>query len=156
MEGIKDWSVIISAVAIVSGIFIMLIPESKLKEAYKIMVTTLVIYSVLLPIVNNRYDAFDLNSLLQENTELKNKYYNESYDVLKESAEDVLEREITSALKSENLNAVCSVTCVVENENFSVEEIVITGRFSDTEKNAISDLLKDYKTEGTKVVFAGE
>ncbi len=152
---IKNWASIICIVAIVSGIFVVIIPESKIKKVYRVMVTSFLLYAFLLPFINKNYVSFDFSEFLNTNERLKEEYNEESYDIFEESAKKVLENEIETKLKNSGVNVKVKVECTVEEENFSVEKITVICDMTEQSIGAITEMLDEFKTENTRVVFEG-
>lgn len=152
---IKSWASVICVVAIVSGILVVIIPESKIKKIYNFFVTSLLIYAFLLPLVNKTYSSFDLNEFLESDERLKREYSGESFDIFEESAKNVLENEIREKLKISGFDTKVNVECKVEKETFSVEKITVICSTVES-KEKIIEILDEFKTENTRVVIEGE
>lgn len=153
---IKNWASVICVVAIVSGIFVVIIPGSKIKKVYRIMITLFLLYAFLLPIINQNHFSFNLGEFIESNESLKQEYNSESFDIFEESAKSVIENEIETKLKNLGMEAKVEVECIAQEEFFSIEKITVICDASEKNKDVILQILDEFKTENTRVVFEGE
>ncbi len=153
---IKNWASVICVVAIVSGILAVIIPDSKIKKAYNVLTISLLLYAFLLPFISKNFISFDFGEFLDKNERLKEEYNEEAFDIFEESAESVLEGEISTKLKNSGIVAEAEVECIVKEEKFYIDKILIICDKPDYSKEKIDEILDEFKTENTRVVIEGD
>lgn len=156
MKDIKQWCNVICIVAILSGVFITLIPENKLKQLYKFIVSGLIIYAVIIPFNSGADFDFKIEDYILQNEELKIQYKEKSYNVIMQSLEEALETEIKNTALCNGYNLSCKVKCCVMDDNYYIDKIILIGYLTDADKEELENLLSTFKTKQTVIVFEGE
>ena len=156
MSDVKQWCVLISTTAIISGVLLSVIPSGKLKNVYNTLVSILLIYSILLPLISEDKFDFDFSSYLGQNEAVSESFQKSSYLPAKGVASAEIEKSIEQHLKTNGIDIKCRVECSITKDSFGIDEISIEILSSGADKSKIEALLKDYVTESTKIVFVGD
>lgn len=156
MNEVKQWCILISTTAIASGVLISVIPTGKLKNVYNTLVSMLLIYSFLLPLISEEKFSFDFSSYLKQNEAVSESFQQSLYLPAQRVAKSEIEKSIEQHLKTNGFETKCLVECSITKDSFSIDEISIEIFSFDADKSKIEALLKDYVTESTKIEFVGE
>lgn len=156
MNDVKQWCMLISAVSIVSGIIMSIIPESKLKKVYNCLVTVLLVYVFILPLIKEEKYDFDFKSYLKQNEEVSKEFSDKSFLPAESVINSEIGESIERRLKENGFDADCTVKCTVGQNNFSVDKITVLIADDFSKNEIINDILKEYTTALTKIEFVGD
>lgn len=156
MEKIKQWAILVSAVSIVSGVLISLLPKGKLKAAYKSFVGVIMVYALLSPIFGTKGLDFSVDEYLSNNYEVSENIDNYALSSMISSAEKAIVDILKDELSEKNIIADVEAKCVLENDEIKLESIVFYGEFSENHKEVIMSLSEKLGFEKQTISFTGE
>lgn len=156
MEKIKQWAILVSAVSIVSGVLISLLPKGKLKAAYKSLVGVIMVYALLSPIFGTKGLDFSVDEYLSNNYEISENIDNYALSAMISSAEKAIVDILKDELSEKNIIADVEAKCVLENDEIKLESIVFYGEFSENHKEVIISLAEKLGFEKQTISFTGE
>lgn len=156
MERIKQWAILVSAVSIVSGVLISLLPKGKLKAAYKSLVGVIMVYALLSPIFGTKGLDFSVEEYLSNNYEVSENVDKYALSAMISSAEKAIEGLLDDELRKNNLIADVEVKCVLEDDAIKPESIVFNGTLSENDKKAIMQFSEELGFEKQTISFTGE
>ena len=156
MNEIRQWVLTISAVSIISGILISLVPKSSYKNLYKTITGLVLVYTFLQPFIDSKDIDFNINDYLFDNysvSENADKYAQAS---IIRSAEKAIEEILIE--ESEALEIECSFkcSCKIKGEELIVEQISVKSKSYKLDKNSIEELAEKFGFDKTVLVFEGE
>lgn len=154
MIKLKEWIVLITFVTIMSAVFLCLVPSVKLKSAFGILCGIVIIYTAVSPLVGLDIEDVDFEAIFNLNEEQSEGYSALSDNALLLAAQDSVEKAIEAKLlnagiKSEKITAECKM----ENGEIVLYEIVLYCSLSEAEKNRASNLLEEFRSKNTKIIF---
>lgn len=156
MEKIKQWAILVSAVSIVSGVLISLLPKGKLKAAYKSLVGVIMVYALLSPIFGTKGLDFSVDEYLSNNYEVSENIDNYALSAMISSAEKAIVNILKDELSEKNIIADVEAKCILENDEIKLESIVFYGEFSENHKEVIISLAEKLGFEKQTISFTGE
>lgn len=156
MEKIKQWAILVSAVSIVSGVLISLLPKGKLKAAYKSLVGVIMVYALLSPIFGTKGLDFSVDEYLSNNYEVSENIDNYALSAMISSAEKAIVNILKDELSEKNIIADVEAKCILENGEIKLESIVFYGEFSENHKEVIISLAEKLGFEKQTISFTGE
>lgn len=155
MEDIKQWCLMISAVSIISGIILYLVPSCKLKGAYSFLSSILLVYTLITPSCDNFLTDFDLSDYFNNDTVIE-EFSDNTFMPAESIVNSEIAKSIRKLLQDNGFDAECTVISTIEKDSLNINEISISGKFSNDEKSYITELLSDYKTKNTKINLVGD
>lgn len=158
MEKINSWCRIIALISFLSSVIFLIIPESKIKKAFKILLSLIMIYAFVSPLSNNEVDfSFTDNYFGDISSEAENEIINEyKYYPVVEAGETELENYFNDILLKFGTKCQCEVNCEYDGEKLLLKEVIIYGSLSEDEKTVITDEVRKTGDEETIISFSGE
>lgn len=151
MDKLQLWCKGFSAVTIISGVLLALLPSGKLTSSFKTLtaiILTVMFVSPLVDIKNTDLYAlniFDDKKLSEVSDEVNcNQYL---------FAERTVENEIDKLLNNSGLNISCDVIISDTDKNFLIEKIIINGKYDETEKSLIENKINELFKEKMNIEF---
>lgn len=139
--------------AVVSSAVMTLVPESKLKGAYKTLSMLLVMFTLFTAFSSVDTDISEsMNYYVKESS-----FYSEKTDeILLSEGEAIISRELENKLYEGGIKGTCSVRLRKECEEFRVSSVKLYGSFSEKDKKEAKNIIHLYFKEECKVIFAEE
>ena len=91
MDNIKQWVVTLSAISIISGVLISLLPKSSHKTLYKSLSAIIMVYAVLQPLTYTKKLQLNIDDYLYENYSISNSLDDYAISSVVDSAETAIE-----------------------------------------------------------------
>lgn len=154
MHDLKYWCRALCIIVIISGVLLSFIPDSKLNNSYKALVSLMIIYMLISPFSNsNSIDSLasfsDYTSGITEDELL----LNDSSLVL-DCAENLLNTTLNDALRKAALDAECK-THIKENKNEAyISKIDVYGNLAENEETEVVYIIKGI-AGGVEIDFIG-
>ena len=151
MEKISLWVKFCSVCAVVSAVFIAIVPECKLKNAYKTLCALIMLvafFSVFTTADKSGFNSFDLNR--DNSSEISKK----TEELLVTEGEKMMDRFIENKLYSENIEAVCKSEMQFIDDRLKISRIYLYGSFSEEEKDRAKRIIGQCLEEECEVIFA--
>ncbi len=156
MDKIKQWALIISAVSIVSGILLSLIPKGNLKPAFKTLSTVILVYAFFFPLIDINGVDFNIGEYLSDNYELSESLDKYAEQSIINSAEKAVEDLLTDSAEKEGINCKIKVTCDVMDSEMIISNITVRGEVSEEEKKTIRQIGSELGLDEAVIEFVGE
>lgn len=153
MDKINQWSVTVSAVSVISGILLSLIPDSKIRPAYKTLVSIVLVYSIMLPLTNSFSINFDINDYIKENYNIRDDLDKYALKSALSSAEKAIEEALNDYFTYEKIKCDFSVECYLKGEEIRVKRITVE---SQENEDGIKALLCELGFSEGIIEFKGE
>lgn len=151
MNKIAMWIELCTVFAIISAIFQVIVPESKLKNVYKTMCALIMLFSF-----------FSVFSGL-ENTDIKAENFvsdnsveiNERAEALiVDEGENMMNNLIENRLYENGIEAKIKTEMIFTDDTLKVKSIYLYGSFSEKDKALTETMIKEYIGEECEVIFA--
>lgn len=137
--------------AIVTALITALVPESKIKNAYKTLCSLVVVFALFSSVSGIRDIDTDLFSDYGERSEtLKEK----EEELLVEEGERMLDRMLENKLYEGGIEAEVKTEMSIEAEVLTAKRIYIYGTLSDEEKERGKEIISNTVKEECEVIFA--
>ncbi|MBQ3136066.1 MAG: hypothetical protein IJB74_01155 [Clostridia bacterium] len=158
MEKINLWCKLVSAVSIISSVFLVLVPEGRIKKSLNTLLSTVLIFAFLLPFGGNKHIDFAsmFDEPLKTEAELENEFKSYSLDSLVLCAEKETEEYVMNLVSNYNVSAECKVKCEYADENIIIEKIELTGEIDGKNMSEIYSEIRNICTENTLVILNGD
>lgn len=156
MDKIKEWAVVISAVSVISGVLLSVVPEGKLRPAYKTLISIVLVYCIMLPLINSWSIDFSFEEYLRDNYEVSENYDKYALQSVISSAQKAVEETLSEY--SEEINIPCNfdVKCEFSEEQVFVSEIAVIGADTAEIKDKITAMIIELGFEKEIIKFKGE
>ena len=148
MDTLKQWCITVSAVSIISGILMYLVPKSSSKSAYRVLISILLLYVLITPFGKLHKIDYDISKIIpdKENT-VTDAHEGELY-----IAQKTYERYIESQLEDIECECICSYS----QGELVLQSITIITFVSDEQRVVIFQKLENVGDENTTVLFRGD
>ncbi len=156
MDKIKQWTLIISAVSIVSGILLSLIPKGNLKPAFKTLSTVILVYAFFLPLIDTNGVDFSIDEYLNDNYEVSESLDKYAKQSIISSGEKAVEDLLADSAEKEGVECEFKVTCEVTDSEMIISKITVRGEVSENEKNIIRRIGSQLGFDEAVIEFEGE
>ena len=152
MESVKQWCITVSAVSIISGVMMCLVPRGASKSTYRVLVGIILLYTMVLPLTNLREYDFDFSEIIpQSSTDTTDYHEGELY-----VAEKTYEKFIASELGGLVSDIKCECGCIYTNGEIILKSVKIKTRVSQEEEKLILETLRSIINDNTTVRFGGD
>ena len=155
MDIIKQWTIVISTVTIISGVLISLLPESSHKNLYKTIVGIVLLYTFIQPIIGGNNIDFKVTDFISDNYKVSENIDKYALSSMVNSAENAIEELLVQEATNKNIDCTFTCRCAVENEQIVVKEIRVENLQTQSHQTII-DIVKSLGLSGNIIEFAGE
>lgn len=156
MDNIKQWTITVSAVSILSGILLSVLPESSHRKLYKVMVVVILIYGVFQPFSTAERVCFDIGDYLSENYRVSENTDKYAINAMRSSAEKAIESLLAQETENSGIKCTFSCECEVSDTEIKVVKITVATDAEEDEKNTITDIASSLGFERNVIAFVGE
>lgn len=156
MDSIKKWTLLISAVAVISGILLSVLPEGKLKGAYKALTGVILLYAFLYPMLSGNTIDFNVDDFLSDNYEISENIDKYALSAVISSAEKAIKELIDEEIKKNNINCEIKVQCSEEKGEIIIDSLCFTGTLTKEEKTQVINIAKSLGFREDAIIFIGE
>ena len=156
MDNIKQWVVTLSAISIISGVLISLLPKSSHKTLYKSLTAIIMVYAVLQPLTYTKKLQLNIDDYLYENYSISNSLDDYAISSVVDSAETAIENLFIE--EAEKLEIDCNFQCSCEEKNneITVTKLTVTPKLTPEDKEEIYNIAKSLGVNTEVIVFEGE
>lgn len=158
MEKINSWCKIIALISLLSSVILLVIPESRIKKAFKTLLSLILIYTFISPLSNVDADFSFIDNFLtgtsissQEEIISEHQYY----PVIK-AGEAELEKYFDEIISKCGAKGQSEVICKYEEDRLVIKEVIIHGLTGEEERRFITDEVRKIGDEKTTISFSGE
>ncbi len=156
MEKIKQWAVVISAVSVISGLLLSVIPSGKLRPAFKSLISIILVYTFMLGFIDSRSIDFDIGEYLSENYEVSESLDKYALQGVVSSAQKATEQLLYEYAEENKLSCKFEVECGVGDEEVFISKIIVTDCESAEEKEKIISLISGLGFDKALIKIEGE
>lgn len=156
MNKIRQWSLIVSAVSVISGLLLSVIPKSSQKSFFKVIVTVVLIYAVLQPAVNSKGIDFRINDFLSDNYQISENLDKYALSSMIRSAEKAIEDLLENKAEEQNLNCRFKCDCEMINDEIVIKQIIVYSSQDTEVLFSISEMISGLGIDKSYIVFKGE
>ncbi len=156
MDKIKQWTVLISAVSIISGILLSVIPKGKLRPAYKTLISVALIYAFMSPLITPGSIEFNIGDYLKDNYEVSENYDKYALQSVVSSAEKAVEQALYDLVSVSEISCSFSAECEIKGDEVTLKKIIISDVTSSDIKDEILKLMSDSGFDKEIIIFKGE
>ena len=156
MDKIRQWTLSVCAVSILSGLLLSVLPKGSQKSFFKVIVSIMMLYTVLHPIISSKGIDFSVDEFLSDNYQLSETYDKYARSAMLKSAEKAIEDTLKNKADELGINCKFSCECVAENELISVLKITVTLSEEIKSKDKITEMIYSLGFDETEIVFEGE
>ena len=147
------WLEICTVCAIVSAVFSAVVPESKIKSAYKILCSIVMLFTFFSILSSGRNIDFKAEGIPDDEIS----EINEDTDrLLEKEGAMMMNRLIENRLYEGGIDAICETEMMFSADTMRIKCIYLYGSFSETEKETSERILKEYLKEECEVIFVKE
>ncbi len=151
MEKLTLWIKISSVAAVVSAVTLALIPESKLKNAYRTICTLIVVFSLFSALASvdiSEFDFSDTEEAISDSVEEK------SDELLIKEGEELISSYLSGKLKDNGFDLKCKSKLQEVKSELRISKVTVYGKVSEGEKAEIIKLINENAKEEIKVIFS--
>lgn len=154
MENIKSLLTLVSALSVLCGAALSLVPESKLKKAYSSLTAIVLLFAVISPLTDTAGISETLKEILNSGYEYEEQI-SEKYNG---SVEDAFERGVEKALKEALAEAEIeiqsvSAECKAKQEEVVISSVTVVGDLEAEDIEAAEKIIREYTQAKTKIIF---
>lgn len=156
MKDIKQWAIMISAVSIISGVLISILPKSSHKNLFKTITGILLLYSAITPILGADGIDFNIKEYLDDNYAVSENIDKYAIYSVVDSAEKAIEDILLKEAQSRNISCRFICKCDVIDEKLVLKGITITPELSDENIKIIEEIAESLGFDKSIISFKGE
>ncbi len=156
-ENLNTWCRLVAVTSVASAVFMLIVPEGRVKSGYKILLTVILVFSFLYPLKGKSADFLrfdDLSDFITNENVTEIESYRDSALIL--AAESETERYLQEVLTSMDKEYSCSVKCYYDGEKITIESVEIEGKVKEEDRSLIYEKIKEITDEETEVRINGE
>lgn len=156
MEKIRQWTIMVSSVAVVSGVLVALLPKSSHKNLYKVMVSIVMTYALLLPLTETYDFEFNISDYLHDNYAVSENIDKYAQNTLLGSAEKTINGILVDEATKVDISCEFITECELIDSNVEVIRITVKNVADQNEKSKIFEMIVALGFDEKIIVFAGE
>ncbi len=156
MGTIKQWVITVSTVSIISGILISVLPKSTQKTLFKSIVSVLMIYAFLLPIVKAQKIKFNIDDYLSDNYRISNDANEYALLSIVSSAEKAIENLLDEEAEKQKINCKFICKCEVTDDAITVKKLTVKPEQNKFDVKKIYEIADSFGINTEVIVFEGE
>lgn len=156
MDKIKQWTLVLSAVSVLSGLILAIIPHSASKKLFKTIVTVVLIYMALQPIIGIKGVDFNIDDYLKDNYSTGEKTDKYAISAMISSAEKAIENLLTENSETAGLNYIFECRCYEAGGEIKVEKIYISPKPPEADMPEIKRIIKSLGFDESMIAYKGE
>lgn len=152
----KEWLIFICAFSVVSAVIEAIVPKTKTKSAFSFLVSAVLIYSFMLPVINGNLPEFAPEKFISDKTELSDFFEENSSETALMAVEEGYKKVIGQALVEENIFAEkIEVSCESLKDEYVVTKVEIYADLNDSQKLTVKNKIRKICGDSTEIVFSG-
>lgn len=156
IEKISQWALTLSGVSIVSGILLVLLPHNSHKKMFRAIITIIMIYAALQPIVGTNAFDFNISDFIKDNYKVSEGVDKYAIIGMLRSAEKAIEDILSEQAQAQNIQAEFRCKCEEKDSEITVKCIYVTGNYSDNSKADIKNIITSLGFDKSTIIFEGD
>lgn len=156
MDKIKQWTLTISAVSIISGIIYAVLPRDTNKNFFKAIVSIIIIYTALQPLIGTKSIDFRISDYLKDNYQVSESIDKYALSAMINSAEKAIEDLLAEKSQVLEMSVDFRCRCYEENNEIMVEEISVSSETGEYDYEKIENLIESLGFDKGVIVYEGE
>lgn len=146
---------VISAVSVLSGVLLSVVPTGKLKIAYKSLISVILVYTFLLGVIEFNSIDFNAEEYIKDNYKVSENLDRYAIDSMISSAEKAIEGLLDDYAEKSDIECMFKVVCAEEDGNIVVNEISVSD-CTEADASKIYDLITALGFEKNIISISGE
>lgn len=151
MNSITAWIKISAVSAVVSAVTLAVVPESKLKNTYRIICTLIVIFSLISAFTSAEIKEINF---FERSVQESISYEEKTEEMLIIEGQELLNEVLDKKLSEGGFDVRCESKILIEGEKMKVERISVYGKNSETKKENAVKIIYETIGEECEVIFA--
>ncbi len=156
MNDMRQWTLILSSILILSGLLLALLPQSTHKNIFKVIISILLVYASLLPFIGSRGIDFRISDFVKDNYQVSENMDKYALSAMVRSAEKAIENILTEKAESENLKLDFKCYCEIANDEIEIKKISVSPTPDKTAINTLENIIVSLGFETSVLCFEGE
>ena len=153
MDKVTVWIELCAVCAVVSSVFTVIVPESKLKGAYKTLCSLIMLFAFFSVLTSGRNIVLNNEKLYTDNSsEISEK----NDELIIDEGERMMNNIIENKLYEGGIKAECRAEMMFSDDTLKIRCIYLYGSYSENEKEAAKRIIKEFLKEECEVIFARE
>ncbi len=153
MDKLSLWIKMCAVCAVVSAVFTVIVPESKLKGAYKTLCSLIMLFAFFSVFISgNNIDIKTNDAYTYGSAEISER----TDELLIDEGEKMMNNLIENKLYEGGIEACCETEMHLDDDTIKINCIYLYGSFSEKEKETAKRIIHDYLGEECEVIFAKE
>ncbi len=153
---ISQWTLTLSAVSILSGLLLAILPQDSHKKMFKVIVSVVLIYATLQPLRATKGIDFDISDYVKDNYQVSENMDKYALSAMVKSAEKAIEKVLSEKSESENLKVKFKCYCETDDEEIKVRHIYISPVTDVNDKITIENIIVSLGFEQSIIIYEGE
>ena len=151
MDKMSLWIKMCAVCAIVSAVFTVIVPESKLKDAYKTLCSLIMLFAFFSVLTSGKNIDVKHSDFYTDNSESISEKTNE---LLIDEGEKMMNNLIENKLYEGGVKAECKTEMYFSDDKMEIQRIYLYGSFSEKETDKAKRIIYDYLEKECEVIFA--
>ena len=156
MDKIRQWTLTLSAISIISGLILVILPQGTNKKLFKVIVSVIMIYAALQPIIGMEGIDFNIGDYLKDNYRVSENIDKYALSAMINSAEKAIENLLAEKAEEMNLNFTFSCVCSEADGEISVEKIIVSPKADENEKEIIESIIESLGFDKSIIIYEVE
>ncbi len=151
MDKMSLWIKMCAVCAIVSAVFTVIVPESKLKGAYKTLCSLIMLFAFFSAFSSGKSIDIKQSDFLTDNSASISEKTDE---LLIDEGEKMMNNLIENKLYEGGIEAECKTEMHFSDDTMEIQRIYLYGSFSEKETDKAKRIIYDYLEKECEVIFA--
>lgn len=156
MDKIKQWALILSLISIISGLILAVVPYSTHKKIFKTVISVIMIYSALQPLIGIKGVNFNIDDYLKDNYDTSCEMDKYALRAMISSAERAVEDLLSEKAESAGLNLIFDCRCYENNGEIKIERIYISPPVDETLKGEVDNIIESTGLDKHLITYIGD
>ena len=155
-DQIKQCTLVISAVSVVSGVLISLLPKSSHKNLYKTITGLVLIYAFMMPVIGQNVIDFNFEDFLHDNYSVSSDIDKYALASIVDSAEKAIENIMNDEARKQNIQCEFRCRCEISDNQLAIEKISVKSDLNESERERVKNIAESFGFDKSSVEFEGE
>lgn len=144
MEFSKQWVILVCVVCVACGVVSTVVEKSSASKAFNFLCGAVVIYTIMLPLISQKFEPEKIGELFTQNTRLSENFESEAQNTVQKAVQSGYESLFKKTLLQNDISFErLEVKCSQKGEGTTLEKVIISGVGDRKTKRKIESLFNE-------------
>ncbi|MGN0485620.1 MAG: hypothetical protein ACI4GB_00120 [Acutalibacteraceae bacterium] len=156
MDKVEKWCLMICAVSVFSGILISVIPDGRIKNAFRVLTSLILLYSILSPLFGISAGDIDFEGVFRTQQEKEEELRSYSAEAAAEAAGKAISETIVKKCAERGLIITCETVCEITESAAEIKIVTVYSADTDAKKEILRKICGELEISDQVLRFVGD